>query len=104
MKRAGRHDRMFHELKNEAKITILLHTKSPLSIRSAEGKLLAPDLPDMQCVKSRYQDKYTVIIPGSSLKGVVRTRYEKIVKLFGGNCCNIFDHNNACNKPVKLEE
>ena len=63
---------MFHELKNEAKITILLHTKSPLSIRSAEGKLLAPDLPDMQCVKSRYQDKYTVIIPGSSLKGVVR--------------------------------
>ncbi len=91
---------MFHELKNEAKITILLHTKSPLSIRSAEGKLLAPDLPDMQCVKSRYQDKYTVIIPGSSLKGVVRTRYEKIVKLFGGNYCNIFDHNNACNKPV----
>ena len=91
---------MFRELKNEAKITILLHTKSPLSIRSAQGKLLDPALPDMQCIRSRYQGKDTVIIPGSSLKGVIRTRYEKIVKLFGGECCNIFDHNNSCNKPA----
>lgn len=90
---------MFRELKNEAKITIFLHTKSPLSIRSAQGKLLDPDLPDMQCMKSQYQGEDIVIIPGSSLKGVIRTRYEKIVKLFGGKCCNIFDHNNSCNKP-----
>lgn len=89
---------MFRELKNEAKLTVLLHTKSPLSIGSAQSKLLDPTLPDMQCIKSRYQGKDTVIIPGSSLKGVMRSRYEKIVRLFGGNCCDIFKHNSSCNK------
>lgn len=92
---------MFRELKNEAKISILLHTKGPLTIRSAQGKLLDPTLLDMQCVKSRYQGKDTVVIPGSSLKGVIRSRYEKIVSLFGGKCCNIFNDKNDCNGKMR---
>lgn len=90
---------MFRELKNEAKISVVLHTKSPLSIRSAEGKLMEPTACDMQCIKSRYQGKNTVIIPGSSLKGVIRSRYEKIAHLFGSDCCNILDRNKCCHKP-----
>lgn len=90
---------MFLELKNEAKLSVILHTKSPLIIRSAQGKLLNPTQLDMQCIKSRYQGKDTVLIPGSSLKGVIRSRYEKIVHLLGGKCCDIFDHNKCCHKP-----
>lgn len=91
---------MFRELKNEARVSFLLHTKSPLTIRSAQKKLLNPTLLDMQCIKSRYQGKDTVIIPGSSLKGVLRSRYEKIVRLLGGNCCNIFDRTQC--KKIKV--
>lgn len=92
---------MFRELKNEAKLSILLHTKSPLTIRSAQGKLLNPALHDMQCVKSRYRGRDTVIIPGSSLKGVIRSRYEKIVPLFGSDCCNIFNDKNKCSSKIE---
>lgn len=90
---------MLGDLKNEAKISVLLHTKSPLTIRSGEKKLLDPTRPDMQCVRSRYQGRDVVIIPGSSLKGVIRSRYEKIITLFGGECCNVFAHNSRCSKP-----
>lgn len=92
---------MFRELKNEAKLSVLLHTRSPLTIRSAQGKLLDPTLLDMQCLKSRYHGKDTVIIPGSSLKGVIRNRYEKIVGLFGGECCDIFNDKSRCNDKIK---
>ena len=81
---------MLRELKNEAKISVILHTKSSLTIRSAQTKVMDPTLPDMQCIKSRYKGKDTVIIPGSSLKGVIRSRYEKIVNLFGVDCFDIF--------------
>lgn len=91
---------MFRELKNEAKLSVLLHTKSPLTIRSAQGKLLDPTLLDMQCVKSRYHGADTVIIPGSSLKGVIRSRYEKIIGLFGGECCDIFNDKSRCNHKI----
>ncbi len=91
---------MFREMKNEAKLTVLLHTKSPLTIRSRQGKRLDPTLLDMQCIKSRYHGEDTVIIPGSSLKGVVRSRYEKIISLFGGACCDIFDSKSRCNGEI----
>ncbi len=95
---------MFRELINEARMTVLLHTKSPLTIRSEQGKLLDPTVPDMQCIKSRYHGSDTVIIPGSSLKGVFRSRYEKIVSLYGGTCCDIFDHKHPCSRKMEDKE
>lgn len=95
---------MFGELKNGAKLSFLLHTKSPLTIQSARGKLLDPTLLDMQCIKSKCEDKDTVIIPGSSLKGVFRSRYEKMVFLFGGKACNIVDRRTCCKRPQDLEK
>ncbi len=92
---------MLRELKNEAKITLLLHTKSPLTIRSKQTKRLNPTMLDMSCVKSRYQGKDTVIIPGSSLKGVIRSRYEKIAGILGGKCCILFQDDKKCNNTPK---
>jgi len=87
---------MFKELSNEAKLSFVLHTKSPLSIRNQKTNVMDPTLPDMQCMRSRYHGMDTVIIPGSSLKGVIRSRYEKIVNLFEGKCCNVVDRYDAC--------
>lgn len=95
---------MLRELKNEAKILILLHTKSPLAIRSAQKKILDPTQLDMQCIKSRYHGKDTVILPGSSLKGVIRSRYEKVASLFGRKCCDIFEQSNNCNNKDRWKK
>ncbi len=93
---------MFLKLKNEVKISFTLHTKSPLSIRSKKGNVMDPSLPDMQCIKSRYNGRDSVIIPGSSLKGVMRSRYEKIVSLFGGECCNVVVRNQKCGEEKRI--
>lgn len=95
---------MFKELCNEVKLTFLLYTKSPLSIQTQKKNVMEPALPDMQCIRSRYQGEDTVIIPGSSLKGVIRSRYEQIASLFGGTCCNVVDRLNACREPKSMPE
>lgn len=95
---------MFGKLINEAALTLWLYTESPLSIRSAQGKLLDPRLPDMQCIKSSRNGRDTVIIPGSSLKGVLRSRYEKCVRLLGGDCCDILNPQKSCKRPEDWKE
>jgi CRISPR-associated RAMP protein (TIGR02581 family) len=95
---------MFREVNNEAKITFIIHTKGPFAIRTEKKNVLDPTLPDMQCLRSRYHGSDTVIIPGSSLKGVMRSRFEKIVSLFGGKCCNIVDRRQACREPKAERE
>ena len=87
---------MFGSLINEAHLTFNLHTKTPLSIHSTYGNMLNPALPDMQCIRSRYQGEDTVIIPGSSLKGVIRSRFEKITEVFGGKCCPVTNRMASC--------
>lgn len=87
---------MFRELQNEAKLSFILHTKSPLFIKSEKSNVLDPTLPDMQCIKSRYKGKSTPIIPGSSIKGVLRSRYESLAILFGGRCCNVVEKQSRC--------
>lgn len=93
---------MFKELKNEAKISFVLYTKSPLSIRNQKSNPMNSALPDMQCMRSRYEGSDTVIIPGSSLKGVIRSRYERIVNLLDGKSCNVVDRNERCAEPKNI--
>ena len=76
----------------------MLHTESPMSIRSGEDNSLDPVAPKMQCLRTRGSDsgEGTVFIPGSSLKGVIRSRCERIVSLLGGECCPVVDRYKAC--------
>lgn len=87
---------MFKNLKNEAKITFNLKLDSPLSIRSGNENGIDPTLPDMQCVRTYRDGKNTVFIPGSSIKGVMRNRCERIIKFLGGDVCNIVDRKDSC--------
>lgn len=91
---------MFKELKNEFKLNFKLKVDSPLCIQSGEDSI-DPTLPDMQCIRSYKGGKNVVFIPGSSLKGVIRSRCEKIFNIIAGEqrCCNITEGNKAqCNK------
>lgn len=94
---------MFKTLVNEAHISFSLHTESPLAIRSGDKTEMDPTALNMQCIRTRHGvdgEDGTVFIPGSSLKGVLRSRFERISTLFGGKCCNVVDRRNAC-KEIK---
>jgi len=92
---------MFKDLRNEAKITFKMKVDSPLSIRSGSENGIDPTLPDMQCLRTFKDGENTVFIPGSSIKGVIRSRCERIIKFLEGNACNIVDRNQSCNGKEK---
>lgn len=87
---------MFKKLKNECIITFDLKTDGPLLIRSGNSSELDPTVPDVQFIKSMYDGKLIPIMPGSSIKGVFRSRIERILK-----CCDIFSKKNNCRIKYK---
>ncbi|MEN8905341.1 MAG: CRISPR-associated RAMP protein Csx7 [Clostridiales bacterium] len=95
---------MFRELINEAKIELTLELNSPLCIRTGGSDLFDPNLPDMQCLKTNINGEKRYIIPGSTLKGVIRSRYEKIIELFGMRNCDILDNKSECNNKESFEK
>lgn len=87
---------MFKDLRNEAKVTFSMKLDSPLCIRSGSENGIDPTLPDMQCIRTFKDGRNTVFIPGSSIKGVIRSRCEKIIRFLGGQACNVVNRENAC--------
>lgn len=73
---------MFKQLKNQALVTFKLATDGPLSIRSGNVTVLDPTVPDMQVVRTHSGGKSVPYMPGSSIKGVMRARAEKIITLW----------------------
>jgi len=92
---------MFKKLTNEAVLTVQLSVDGPLLIRSGEANSLDPALPDMRFVRCQHNGRQTVYLPGSSLKGVFRTRYEQLMKLLGQAPCNLFDRFKSCSQKLK---
>ncbi|MGQ9512223.1 RAMP superfamily CRISPR-associated protein [Thermodesulfitimonas sp.] len=71
---------MFKNLRNEARVSFWLHTAGPLLIKGPDQPGLDPLLPDMRFVRAWRNGKEVPYIPGSSLKGVLRSRAEQIVR------------------------
>lgn len=86
-----------------------LQPAGPLLIRSGEEDPLDPTRPDMQCVRSTHPatGEASVVIPGSSLKGVFRSRAEQLLRGLlpdsPSAVCNLFDE-TACGKQKALRE
>lgn len=68
---------MLKELHNEARFTLKITTLGPLLIRSGFPTLTGPD---MTPVLTYRNNDWQVYLPGSSLKGVVRSHVEKICR------------------------
>lgn len=90
---------MFRILKNECIIKFDLKAVSPLCIRSGESVELDPSLPDSQFIRSFHDGEDEVVMPGSSIKGVFRSRAEKL--LVGS--CDIFGQQSCTKKIRRLE-
>jgi CRISPR-associated RAMP protein (TIGR02581 family) len=86
---------MHKTLVNEAVLSFSLRTEVPLLINSGMGSKVNPTLPDMSFVRCAHNGKETVYMPGSSLKGVFRARYEQLAKTLGIPVCELFTYDQC---------
>lgn len=91
---------MHKRLLNEAVIDLTISPKGPILIKSGlEGA--DPSRPDMEFVRTNHAELgETIYLPGSSLKGVVRSYCEKIARTVEVSCCNPLD-DSSCGKKVE---
>lgn len=76
---------MHARLYNEATLELSLWPRTPLLIKSGTATGLDPALPDMAFVRTRRMNdkgeaKDEIYIPGSSLRGVIRSHAERLVR------------------------
>jgi len=92
---------MHKKLLNEATFHLIISAQGPLLVKSGtEG--WDPTIPDMQFVRTHHaQLGETVFLPGSSLKGTLRSYSEKIVRTLEVFCCDPFDKADSCSKRLE---
>lgn len=104
---------MFRQSLNQAQLTMTLKPVGPLLIKSGQEGGADPTPVDMNFVRTHRPgfEKPTVFIPGSSLKGTLRSYAERILRTVldegAGKCCNPFDtdeHSKTCFCGKLLEE
>ncbi|MDP2859270.1 MAG: CRISPR-associated RAMP protein Csx7 [Bacillota bacterium] len=79
---------MLKRIVNEATFELEITTTGPLLVRSGQATVSGPDMTPVLTFRN---NEWQVFIPGSSLKGVIRSHSEKIVRtLRDGLCCNPF--------------
>jgi len=73
---------MLSKFYNEAILELALKPRTPLLIKAGGegGAAIDPTLPDMNFVRTRRNGRYEVYLPGSSLRGVIRSYAEKLVR------------------------
>jgi len=81
---------MHKKLVNEAILEVSFRTEGPILIKAGESGGLDPSLPSMEFVRTRGQ----VFLPGSSLKGVIRSHGERIMRSLQAE---VGDGKGACN-------
>jgi CRISPR-associated protein Csm3 len=92
---------------NELKVTAVIEPDGPLLIKSGDDGGLDPTLPTMNFVRSQHprHGQQTIYLPGSSLKGVIRSHSERILHtVFGDDarfCCDPLSRRDSCQSRVK---
>ncbi|MBI4769797.1 MAG: CRISPR-associated protein [Chloroflexi bacterium] len=100
---------MFSRAFNELTVTFdLLPDAAPLLIKSGLEAGADPTLLDLNFVRSTdsHTGKRTVFLPGSSLKGAIRSHCERIARTVRPNggptwCCDPFDSDKSCGRRTK---
>lgn len=92
---------MHKKLLNEATFHLAINVEGPLLVKSGT-ETWDPAVPDMQFVRTRDAEfRETVFIPGSSLKGTLRSYSEKIARTLDVLCCDPFDQDHSCSAELK---
>jgi len=99
---------VFKKLVNEATLHFAMRTEGPVLVNEGTGSKIDPTLPDMSFVRCKRNGEDTVYLPGSSIKGVFRTRYEQLMRAFGKPVCELSTKDKNCgdlirNKKIALD-
>lgn len=95
---------MLKRLVNEAKFTLTITTTGPVLVRSGRATVIGPDMTPVLTFRN---EKTQVYLPGSSLKGVVRSHLEKISRTIRYDpfvVCNPFTDTSCGNKLEKRKK
>lgn len=91
-------------------LSLELSPRGPLLVK-AGGVSADPSLPDMQFVRTYHPERGEVVyIPGSSLKGVVRSFVEKVLRTLDDSrslrsaCPTFADEPDSCGRKLSTEE
>jgi len=90
---------MFSQTDNIAKLEISLMPDGPLLVKAREG--LDPTHPDMEFVRLTTPYGDSIYVPGSSLKGVVRSAAEALLRALGREACDASDTGGTCPRLKK---
>jgi len=81
---------MLKRLVNEARFTLVLETAGPVLVKSGHASISGPDMTPVRTYRNGDWQPY---LPGSSLKGVIRSHVEKVARTLNpvpGAVCNPF--------------
>lgn len=83
---------------NRVRIDLRIAPVTPLLIKAGDkgAAMLHPERPDLMFVRTGSRERETVYIPGASLKGVVRSAAERILRTVGLEACDPLDHRTPC--------
>lgn len=87
---------------NELILTFAIAPEGPILIKSGQDAGADPTLPKMSFVRTRHpkDGQRTIYLPGSSLKGVLRSHCERILRtVFGDDidkCCDPLSRRQSC--------
>jgi CRISPR-associated protein Csm3 len=95
---------MHKKLLNDAIFYLTISAQGPFLIKSGT-ETWDPATPDMEFVRTRHgRLGETVFIPGSSLKGTLRSYSEKIAHTLDVYCCDPFDKKLSCSNLEKIRK
>ena len=71
---------MFAQQLNQIRLDLSLTPRAPLLVRTGrKGGGADPTRPDLECVRTAWGGASSVYLPGSSLKGVMRSHAERLL-------------------------
>lgn len=96
---------MHKRIVNQAIIQLAITPVGPLLIKASDQGA-DPTKPDMEFVETYHSGGWSVYLPGSSLKGAIRSHCERIVRTLGGEkpsdgnvwTCDPLDRRSPCQK------
>ena len=95
---------MHKRLLNEAILDFTIVPDGPILIKAGDTGA-DPTRPDMEFVRTWYDGKRVVYLPGPSLKGVIRSHCERIARTVGeGRSCNPVVKEKSCVKLNDLKQ
>jgi len=95
---------MHKRLLNEAMLDFAIVPEGPILVKAGETGA-DPTRPDMEFVRTWRNGERVVYLPGPSLKGVIRSHCERIVRTVGeGRSCNPVVKGKSCVDMHKLKQ